>query len=185
MRKSLDFLLLATGVKPEPLIPVPSFAIVKTKEGFARVTLSLSLSEFFIHHNRTRFAMEAVSREMEMEVAPTVEQEREKKGVQEVENREEGDEEEGVEDEEEGEEERCELKFVDGTDPIDLVQGAYDGVDLYRRFERLEYEALAERERKRKAIQDQNQFPDRYVKKSVITICVSSLGSGEKREYLC
>lgn len=112
--------------------------------------------------------MEAVSTEMEVEVAPTEEQEREEKGEREVENGEEGDVEEGEEDEEEGEgEKRCELEFADGTDPIDLVQGAHDGVELYHRFERLEYEALAER--KRKALQDQHQFPDRYVKQSVVT----------------
>jgi hypothetical protein len=56
------------------------------------------------------------------------------------------------------------------------TQGAHDGVDLYRCFERLEYEALA----KRKAFQDQNQFPDRYVKQSFIIICVSSLRTGER-----
>ncbi|XP_078156073.1 uncharacterized protein LOC144551848 isoform X1 [Carex rostrata] len=99
--------------------------------------------------------------EVEVEAAPTEEQEeREEKGEHEGENGEEGDEKEAEDDEEEGEgEERCELKFGDGTDPIDLVQGAHDGVELYHRFERLEYEALAER--KRKALQDQHQFPDR------------------------
>lgn len=108
-------------------------------------------------------AVSSLSTGMEVEVAPTVEQEREEKGEHEVGNGEEGDEEEGEEDEDEGEgEERCELEFADGTDPIDLVQETHDGVELYQRFERLEHEALAER--KRKALQDQHQFPDRYVK---------------------
>ncbi|KAJ3671574.1 hypothetical protein LUZ60_007653 [Juncus effusus] len=66
-------------------------------------------------------------------------------------------EEENNAEEEEEEEERCELEFEEGTDPIDLVHGANNGVDLFRQFERLEYEALAER--KRRALQD--QFPDR------------------------
>lgn len=156
-----------------------------------RITLKQCIEVQTMHYlgdpdtYRPCLALETVSLDMEVEAARTEEQEeREEKGEHEGENGEEGDEGEAEEDEEEGEgEDRFELKFGDGTDPIDLVQGAHDGVELYHRFERLEYEALAER--KRKALQDQHQFPDRYVKQRVVTFCISSLGVSEKRENPC
>lgn len=133
--------------------------------------------------------MEAVSgldaRTTEMEVEAEVggmeePEEREDKREQEGENGDGGDEAEG-EEEEEGEG-RCELNFGEGMDPIDLVQEAHDGVELYHCFERLEYEALAER--KRKALQDRHQFPDRYAKQRLVNVLVYS-GLVKREKYLC
>ncbi|KAH7667044.1 RNA polymerase III transcription factor TFIIIC protein [Dioscorea alata] len=71
-----------------------------------------------------------------------------------VEGEEDGDiEEEAEDDDEEEEEEEYRLEFDVEMDPLGLAQEGVDGgVELYRQFERLEYEALAER--KRKALQD-------------------------------
>ncbi|KAJ4795688.1 General transcription factor 3C polypeptide 3 [Rhynchospora pubera] len=103
-----------------------------------------------------------VSATTEMEVGeaagPTEGEEGEERAIGE-----EGDEEE-AEGEGEGEEEgdeRCEFEFEIGTDPVDLVQEAPDGVELYQRFERLENEAIEERERKRKAVQHQQEGPSK------------------------
>ncbi|RZS14278.1 hypothetical protein BHM03_00045995, partial [Ensete ventricosum] len=66
---------------------------------------------------------------------------------EEVEDDVEGEEEEEDE-EEEDEDEGYTLRFDGDTDPLGLVQEDNHGVDLYQQFERLEYEALAERKRK-------------------------------------
>ncbi|XP_010930397.1 uncharacterized protein [Elaeis guineensis] len=62
------------------------------------------------------------------------------------------EEEEEWEEEEEGdegeEEEGYRLQFDGEMDPLDFVQEDANGVELYQQFERLEYEALAERKRK-------------------------------------
>ncbi|XP_072950353.1 uncharacterized protein [Typha angustifolia] len=57
------------------------------------------------------------------------------------------------EEEEEEEDEEYILQFDEETNPLYLVEGDSNGVELYRQFERLEYEALAER--KRKALDEQ------------------------------
>jgi general transcription factor 3C polypeptide 3 (transcription factor C subunit 4) len=70
-----------------------------------------------------------------------------------VEEENEGEQEEEVEEEgEEGEEEdECEytFRFEEGINPLDFVEdNAASGVQPYEQFERLEYEALAEKKRK-------------------------------------
>ncbi|KAM0938510.1 putative tetratricopeptide-like helical domain superfamily [Dioscorea sansibarensis] len=76
-----------------------------------------------------------------------------------VDGEEDGDLEEEAEDDDE---EEYRLEFDVEMDPLGLAQEGVDGgVELYRQFERLEYEALAER--KRKALQDQPR--DEPVKK--------------------
>ncbi|XP_008786393.1 general transcription factor 3C polypeptide 3 isoform X2 [Phoenix dactylifera] len=67
-------------------------------------------------------------------------------GGREVEEEEEWEEEE--EGEEGEEEEGYRLQFDGEMDPLDFVQEDANGVELYQQFERLEYEALAERKRK-------------------------------------
>lgn len=54
--------------------------------------------------------------------------------------------------EEEDVDEGCTLRFVDGMNPLDLVDNDASGVQLYERIERFEYEVLAEK--KRKALAD-------------------------------
>ncbi|URE48401.1 general transcription factor 3C polypeptide [Musa troglodytarum] len=82
-------------------------------------------------------------------------------GEEEAEDDVEGEEEE-EEDEEEDDDEGYTLRFDGDTDPLGLVQEDNHGVDLYQQFERLEYEALAER--KRKAV-SQKEPPGESVKK--------------------
>ncbi|THU53836.1 hypothetical protein C4D60_Mb10t18610 [Musa balbisiana] len=82
-------------------------------------------------------------------------------GEEEAEDDVEGEEEEEDEDEEE-DDEGYTLRFDGDTDPLGLVQEDNHGVDLYQQFERLEYEALAER--KRKAV-SQKEPPGESVKK--------------------
>lgn len=73
-----------------------------------------------------------------------------------VEEENEGEQEEEVEEvEEEGEEgeeeDECEytFRFEEGINPLDFVEdNAASGVQPYEQFERLEYEALAEKKRK-------------------------------------
>ncbi|XP_020103106.1 general transcription factor 3C polypeptide 3-like isoform X3 [Ananas comosus] len=71
---------------------------------------------------------------------------------QEKENEEDVAVEEEEEEEEEGDDEEYAIEFDEETNPLDFIEEAADGVELYQQFERLEYEALAER--KRKALQD-------------------------------
>lgn len=68
------------------------------------------------------------------------------------------DHEDEEEEEEEGEEDDVEdegvytFKFKDGVNPLDFVEDNAFSVQPYKQFERLEYEALAEK--KRKALAD-------------------------------
>ncbi|XP_044463688.1 general transcription factor 3C polypeptide 3 isoform X2 [Mangifera indica] len=54
------------------------------------------------------------------------------------------------EEEEEGEDEEYVFRFNSGVNPLDLTENNLSGLQTYKQFERLEYEALAERKRKRK-----------------------------------
>lgn len=72
---------------------------------------------------------------------------------EEMEENDEKEEEEGEEEEEE--EDVYMLQFDGDMDPLGFAQGDNHGVELYQQFERLEYEALAER--KRKAIHEKEQ----------------------------
>ncbi|CAL9099031.1 unnamed protein product [Musa textilis] len=84
-------------------------------------------------------------------------------GEEEAEDDVEGEEEEEEEEDEEGDDdEGYTLRFDGDMDPLGLVQEDNHGVDLYQQFERLEYEALAER--KRKAV-SQKEPPGESVKK--------------------
>lgn len=69
-------------------------------------------------------------------------------GEEEAEDDVEGEEEEEDDEDEEEDDEGYTLRFDGDTDPLGLVQEDNHGVDLYQQFERLEYEALAERKRK-------------------------------------
>ncbi|EHA8590046.1 putative general transcription factor 3C polypeptide 3 [Cocos nucifera] len=85
-------------------------------------------------------------------------------GGREVEEEDEWEEEvEGAEGEEE---EGYRLQFDGEMDPLDFVEEDANGVELYQQFERLEYEALAER--KRKALHEQQS-------------CYSSSGESAKK----
>ncbi|KAG6530427.1 hypothetical protein ZIOFF_012659 [Zingiber officinale] len=72
-----------------------------------------------------------------------------------------GEEEEWEEDDGEEEEEGYTLLFDGDMDPIGFAQDENHGIELYQKFERREYEALAER--KRKALQER---PAETIKKS-------------------
>lgn len=66
---------------------------------------------------------------------------------EEEEDNEGADEEEEEEDEPEGEGEYT-FRFTDGMSPLDFVHNNDSGIQRYQQFERLEYEALADRKRK-------------------------------------
>ncbi|KAJ0085375.1 hypothetical protein Patl1_06855 [Pistacia atlantica] len=58
--------------------------------------------------------------------------------------------------EEEGEDEEYVFRFNSGVNPLDLTENNSSGLQTYQQFERLEYEALAERKRKRKRQDETN-----------------------------
>ncbi|GKV35145.1 hypothetical protein SLEP1_g43450 [Rubroshorea leprosula] len=64
----------------------------------------------------------------------------------------EADDDEADDDEDEDDDEEYAFRFKSGTNPLDFVGDDSSGVQLYQQFERLEYEALAEK--KRKALAD-------------------------------
>lgn len=61
---------------------------------------------------------------------------------------EEGEEDDADEEEEEEEEEEYTFRFQNEMSPLDFVGNNDSGVQRYQQFERLEYEALADRKRK-------------------------------------
>lgn len=68
------------------------------------------------------------------------------------EGEEDGEEEEGEEEDDIEDEVGYTFKFKDGENPLDFVEDNAFSVQPYKQFERLEYEALAEK--KRKALAD-------------------------------
>lgn len=63
-----------------------------------------------------------------------------------------GDKEDEDDDEEEEEDDDYEFRFKSGINPLEFVGENASGLQIYQQFERLEYEALAEK--KRKALAD-------------------------------
>lgn len=80
-----------------------------------------------------------VEKEVETGVVDREEEEEEEEGEEEVED-------EGEDDIEE--EDGYTFKFKAGENPFDFVEGTDFSVQPYKKFERLEYEALAEKKRK-------------------------------------
>nr|XP_023915449.1 general transcription factor 3C polypeptide 3-like isoform X3 [Quercus suber] len=86
------------------------------------------------------------NKKVDVEKEEEEEEEEEKEGEQQEEDDEDDD--DGNEDENEGEGEYM-FRFKDGINPFDFVEDNVDsGVQPYEQFERLEYEALAEKKRK-------------------------------------
>lgn len=110
--------------------------------------------------DRERILERASTPGLENRVVEMVEDEGRERGrdVEEVEEL--GEEEEGDEEEEEerdeGEGEEGYRLFDGEMDPLDFIQEDPNGIELYQQFERLEYEALAER--KRKALHEQQSW---------------------------
>lgn len=102
------------------------------------------------NENRERVLEGGSSSVLEDREAEKMEEDEGRGGEREGEEEEEWEEEEGEEGEEE---EGYRLQFDGEMDPLDFVQVDANGVELYQQFERLEYEALAER--KRKALHEQ------------------------------
>lgn len=81
------------------------------------------------------------------------EQEEQEEEVDDAPEEEDGEEMEGAGEEEYVEDEgEYTFRFEDGINPLDFVENNDSGVQRYRQFERLEYEALADK--KRKAVAD-------------------------------